>query len=65
MDQVVNNEATQKNVKQDKSKQIKITKVTHDYEALNPFFGWLPINIIKKTFKNTTQYANNTYECIP
>jgi hypothetical protein len=29
----------------------------HDFEALRPFFGWLPIDLVKKTFGVTTQYA--------
>jgi len=28
-----------------------------DYEALQPCFAWLPMEIIKKTFSKTTQYA--------
>ena len=40
--------------KQD-SKPIKITKTTPKYEVLQPFFGWLPMDISKKTFKRTTQ----------
>jgi hypothetical protein len=31
-----------------------------DYEALRPFFGWLPTDVVKKTFEVTTQYA-----CMP
>ena len=28
-----------------------------DYELLKPFFCWLPTNLIKKTFENSTQYG--------
>jgi hypothetical protein len=28
-----------------------------DFEALRPFFGWLPIDLVKKTFGVKTQYA--------
>ena len=28
-----------------------------NYEKPRPYFGWLPINIIKRTFENTTQLA--------
>ena len=28
-----------------------------DYDSLQPFFGWLPTNVIKKTFEVTTQFA--------
>ena len=28
-----------------------------DYNALRPQFGWLPVDIIKKTFEATTQFA--------
>jgi hypothetical protein len=28
-----------------------------DYTSLRPLFGWLPVDIIKKTFEVTTQYA--------
>ena len=51
------------NAKQD-SKPIKITKKTPDYEALRPIFGWLPIDIIKKTFKSTTQYTRTPMSTI-
>jgi hypothetical protein len=27
------------------------------YDHLQPYFGWLPLNIIQKTFEVTTQYA--------
>jgi len=32
-----------------------------DYEAIRPCFAWAPIDIIKKTFAATTQYARNSY----
>src|SRR5688500_13679094 len=28
-----------------------------DYEALRPYFGWLPLDVVKKTYKCTTQFA--------
>jgi hypothetical protein len=28
-----------------------------DYERLRPFFGWMPTDVIKRTFEVTTQYA--------
>ena len=28
-----------------------------NYEELRPFFGWLPSDIVKSTFNNSTQYA--------
>ena len=28
-----------------------------DYYSLKPFFCWLPTNLIKKTFENSTQYG--------
>jgi hypothetical protein len=37
-----------------------------DYDALRPRFAWLPTDIIKKTFKVTTQFARmplNTVLC--
>ncbi len=30
-----------------------------DYEALRPFFGWKPVDVVKKTMAVTTQYASN------
>jgi hypothetical protein len=33
------------------------TKRYPDYDKLRPFFGWLNTDVIKKTFKHTTQYA--------
>jgi hypothetical protein len=35
----------------------KVLETPHDYDALCPHFAWLPTDIIKKTFKVTTQYA--------
>jgi hypothetical protein len=35
----------------------KISETPRDYDALHPCFAWLPTDIIKKTFKVTTQYA--------
>jgi hypothetical protein len=35
----------------------KISETPRDYDALCPRFAWLPSDIIKKTFKVTTQYA--------
>ena len=37
-----------------------ITPTEPDYEALCPFFGWLPADVVKQTFASTTQYA-----CMP
>ena len=34
-----------------------ITRAPPDYGSLRPFFGWLPTDIIKRTFNCTTQYA--------
>ena len=28
-----------------------------DYEALWPYFGWLPLDVVKKRYKCTTQFA--------
>ena len=28
-----------------------------DYSSMLPYFGWLPVDVIKKTFEQTTQYA--------
>jgi hypothetical protein len=30
-----------------------------NYETLRPLFGWLPVDVIKRTFAVTTQYARN------
>jgi hypothetical protein len=35
----------------------KLSETPRDYDALQPRFTWLPTDIIKKTFKVTTQYA--------
>jgi hypothetical protein len=43
-----------------------ISEAPRDYDALRPRFAWLPTDIIKKTFKVTTQYARmplNTVLC--
>ena len=34
-----------------------ITDTEPDYEALHPYFGWLPLEMVKATFARTTQYA--------
>jgi hypothetical protein len=44
----------------------KVLEAPRDYDALRPRFTWLPTDIIKKTFKVTTQYARmplNTILC--
>ena len=32
-----------------------------NYEALQPNFGWAPLDVIKNTFKNTTQYVRSLH----
>ena len=44
--------------------QHKLKLHEPDYEALRPNFGWIPIEIIKKTFAKTTQFFRNMY-CLP
>jgi hypothetical protein len=34
-----------------------VTNMDPDYEALHPYFGWLPFVTVKETFAHTTQYA--------
>jgi hypothetical protein len=34
-----------------------VTPTEPDYDAICPYFGWLPLDIIKETFAWTTQYA--------
>jgi hypothetical protein len=36
----------------------QVSKKEPDYERLRPYFGWLPIEAIKRTFQHTTQYAH-------
>jgi hypothetical protein len=36
---------------------VRILETPRDYDALRPRFTWLPTDIIKRTFKVTTQYA--------
>ena len=36
----------------------EVARQTPDYEPLRPLFGWLPTDIIKRTFVATTQYAH-------
>ena len=38
--------------------------VAKDYDSMWPCFAWLPTNVIKKTFKVTTQYAQMPYNSI-
>jgi hypothetical protein len=35
----------------------QIHKNQHNFAQLHPNFAWLPENVVKHTFKNTTQYA--------
>jgi hypothetical protein len=35
----------------------QIIQNQQDFEELRPNFAWLPENVFKQTFKNTTQYA--------
>ena len=39
----------------------QVTPKEPDYEALRPMFAWAPIDVIKRTFAATTQYARNVY----
>jgi hypothetical protein len=34
-----------------------IIKNQQDFAQLHPNFAWLPENVVKESFKNTTQYA--------
>lgn len=36
------------------------SKASPSYDALHPYFAYLPTDIIKKTFENTTQYGKTT-----
>ncbi len=40
-----------------RTKPITVTSQQPDYEQLRPHFGWLPTDIVKRTFAKTTQYA--------
>ena len=42
----------------------KIAPSDQDYGALKPWFAWLPVKIIKKTFSETTQYAQLPFNTI-
>ena len=42
----------------------KIAPSDQDYGALKPCFAWLPVEIIKKTFSETTQYARLPFNTI-
>jgi hypothetical protein len=35
------------------------------YDHLQPYFGWLPLNIVQKTFEVTTQYACMPMSTVP
>lgn len=39
------------------SNSAEINKEKPDYLSLQPFFNYLPVDIIKKTFSHNTQYA--------
>ncbi len=36
---------------------LSTNKVEHDYEALQPELGWVPIDVVRKTLEFTTQLA--------
>jgi hypothetical protein len=36
-----------------------------DYERYQPFLGWKPLEIIKKTFEATTQFAGISFNLQP
>ena len=46
------------------SKEKILSPQDPDFEALRPFFLWLPAETIEKTFRATTQYARN-YSSLP
>ena len=35
----------------------EVKRKPHDYAALRPFFAWKPWEVVRNTFKATTQYA--------
>jgi hypothetical protein len=39
---------------------IKTETQEEDYEALCPFLGWVPKNMVKQTLENTTRLAKHT-----
>jgi hypothetical protein len=41
-----------------------VTHVPPDYNALCKYFGWLPVDIIKKMFEHTTQFAQTPISTI-
>ena len=44
-----------------KSCNVKIDNHKHDFDKLQPYFGWVSIDIIKKTIEYTTQYARSLH----
>ena len=54
---VFHNEAEDSALTWYESHAHEITKHPPDYQALQPMFGWLPMDTIKRTFEVTTQYA--------
>jgi len=46
------------------NKPTKILTTDPNYKSLCPYFGWLPTDIVKLTFRNTTQFARTTVSTI-
>jgi hypothetical protein len=42
-----------------KTKECEVKTKEPDYGALRPLFGWLPVDVTKRTFAATTQYARS------
>eukprot|EP00957_Ditylum_brightwellii_P089390 6806461-Ditylum_brightwellii.AAC.1 len=43
---------------------LSYKKKPWDCDALRPYFGWKPVNVIKHTMAATIQYAKNVM-CLP
>jgi hypothetical protein len=47
------------------SPQHSIQPTPIKYDHLQPYFGWLPLNIVQTTFEVTTQYACMPMSTVP
>ena len=40
---------------------VNVKEKAPDFEKLQPYFGWIPVDVIKKTYEVTTQYARSLH----
>jgi hypothetical protein len=59
IDLIIDDCILHRNIRLYKAHAREVNTKEPDYGALRPFFGWLPTDVIKRTFAATTQHARS------